>query len=100
VTKSSSRPQYADKYIEKFGYRNSVKVSVRERARWERVKAADLEDEQLSQVLPYTDEEKEWLKENWGGEFRFLRAHLLKIHDKEDRAEGRRLVRAMMRDDA
>lgn len=67
-----------------------------ERARWERVKAADIQSERSSQVLPYTDEEKEWLKENWGGEFRFLRAHLLKIHDEEDRAEGRRIVRAMM----
>jgi hypothetical protein len=27
-----------------------------------------------------------------------LRAHLLKIHDEEDRAEGRRIVRAMMHD--
>jgi hypothetical protein len=69
---------------------------VEERRRWERVKAADLETERSSPVAPYTDEEKEWLKENWGGEFRFLRAHLLKIHDEEDRAEGRRIVRAMM----
>src|SRR5271154_679054 len=69
-----------------------------ERARWERVKAAGLGSERSSQVLPYTVEEKEWLKENWGGEFRFLRAHLLKIHDEEDRAEGRRIVRAMMHD--
>jgi hypothetical protein len=69
-----------------------------ERARWERVKAAGRESEPLSQVTPYTVEEKEWLKENWGGEFRFLRAHLLKIHDEEDRAEGRRIVRAMMHD--
>jgi len=69
-----------------------------ERARWERVKAAAVESEPSSQVTPYTVEEKEWLKENWGGEFRFLRAHLLKIHDEEDRAEGRRIVRAMMHD--
>ena len=69
-----------------------------ERARWERVKAADLEIQPLLQVLPYTEEEKEWLKQNWGGEFRFLRAHLLKIHDEQDRAEGRRIVRAMMHD--
>ena len=69
-----------------------------ERARWERVKAAAVESERSSQVAPYTVEEKEWLKENWGGEFRFLHAHLLKIHDEEDRAEGRRIVRAMMHD--
>ena len=35
-------------------------------------------------------------KDQWGGEFRFLRAHLLSIHDEEDRAEGQRIVRAMM----
>ena len=77
-------------------YSLSFVWSPEERARWERVKAADLESERSLQVPPYTDEEKEWLKENWGGEFRFLRAHLLKIHDEEDRAEGRRIVRAMM----
>src|SRR5579859_589853 len=65
----------------------------KERAQWERVKTADLESARSTQVPPYTDEEKEWLKENWGGEFRFLRGHLLKIHDEEDRAEGRRIVR-------
>ena len=69
-----------------------------ERARWGRLKAADLESQRSSQVPPFTDEEKEWLKKNWGGEFRFLRAHLLKIHDEDDRAEGRRIVRAMMHD--
>jgi hypothetical protein len=69
-----------------------------ERARWERAKAAGLGSERSLQVLPYTVEEKEWLKENWGGEFRFLLAHLLKIHDEKDRAEGRRIVRAMMHD--
>ena len=79
-------------------YALSFLWSDEERARWEQVKAADLESTRSSPVPPYTDEEKEWLKENWGGEFRFLRAHLLKIHDEEDRAEGRRIVRAMMHD--
>ena len=67
-----------------------------ERARWERAKAADLNSEPSSRVPPYTDEEKAWLKQNWQGEFRFLRAHLLHIDKEEDRAEGRRIVRAMM----
>jgi len=79
-------------------YALSLIWSDEERARWERVKAADLESERSSRVSPYTNEEKDWLKEKWGGEFRFLRAHLLKIHDEEDRAEGRRIVRAMMGD--
>jgi len=68
-----------------------------ERARWERVKDADVVGSgRVSRVSLYTDAEKKWLKENWGGEFKFLRAHGLKIHDEEDRAEGRIIVRAMM----
>ena len=42
------------------------------------------------------DEEKAWLKQNWGGEFEFLRSHMLNIHKEDHRAEGRCLVRAMM----
>ena len=45
---------------------------------------------------PYTDEEKDWLKRHWGGEFKFLLAHQLSIYKDEDRDEGRRIVRAMM----
>lgn len=40
--------------------------------------------------------EKQWLKENWGGEFKFLRAYGLSIHKEEDREEGRLILRAMM----
>ena len=45
---------------------------------------------------PLTDEEKDWLKKNYGGEFNFLHTHGLKMHDEEDREQGRRIVRAMM----
>jgi hypothetical protein len=71
-----------------------------ESARWERFKAGEREPKRSeSQVpAPYTDEERQWLKDNWDGEFRFLTAHGLKIHDEEDRADGRRIVRAMMHD--
>ena len=71
-----------------------------ERARWEQVKAADTESHPPAQVSPYTGEEKQWLEDEWGGEFRFLRAHFLSIYDEKDRAEGRRIVRAMMDADA
>lgn len=48
---------------------------------------------------PYTEKEKDWLKRNWDGEYKFLLAHGLKIHDEDDREEGRRIVRAMMEQD-
>jgi hypothetical protein len=34
---------------------------------------------------PYTDEEKGWLKREWGGEFKFLAAYGLSIYKDEDR---------------
>ncbi|KAK4148887.1 hypothetical protein C8A00DRAFT_38523 [Chaetomidium leptoderma] len=45
---------------------------------------------------PYTEEEKGWLKREWGGEFKFLTAYGLNIYKDEDRDEGRRVARAMM----
>ncbi|KAK4155335.1 hypothetical protein C8A00DRAFT_42055 [Chaetomidium leptoderma] len=45
---------------------------------------------------PYQEEEKGWLKREWGGEFKFLTAHGLSIYKEEDRDEGRRMARAMM----
>lgn len=48
------------------------------------------------QSAPYTKEEKDWLKRNWGGEFKFLIAYGLSIYDDDDREEGRRIARAMM----
>lgn len=49
---------------------------------------------------PYDDDEKQWLKENFGNEFKFLMMYGLKIHDEDDRAEGRAIVRAFMSDEA
>jgi hypothetical protein len=48
---------------------------------------------------PYTQEEKDWLKKNYSGEFMFMRRHGLKHRRKEDHEEGRRIARAMMRAD-
>jgi hypothetical protein len=48
---------------------------------------------------PYTAAEKTWLKKWRISEFEFLRMYGLKMHDDEDRAEGRALVRGFMQDD-
>ena len=47
----------------------------------------------------YTAAEKEWMKQHYGGEFKFLRAYGLKIYDEEDREEGRQILRSMMAGD-
>lgn len=49
-----------------------------------------------SDAAPYTAEEKQWLKDNYDGEFRFLKSHELSIYKEEDREEGRRIVRSFM----
>jgi hypothetical protein len=48
---------------------------------------------------PYTDAEKAFLKITWRNEYHFLLQHGLKIHQKEDRAEGRLILRALMHED-
>jgi hypothetical protein len=48
---------------------------------------------------PYKAAEKTWLKKWRISEFEFLRMYGLKMHDDEDRAEGRALVRGFMQDD-
>ncbi|KAI4132193.1 MAG: hypothetical protein LQ338_000859 [Usnochroma carphineum] len=45
-----------------------------------------------------TQEEKKWLKENYGDEYHFLRDYGLSIFKDEDRDEARRLLRAFMDD--
>jgi hypothetical protein len=44
----------------------------------------------------YTTQEKDWLKKNYGNEFKFLQMYGLSIYKDEDRGEGRRIVRALM----
>jgi hypothetical protein len=48
---------------------------------------------------PYTAAEKDWLNVNWGGEFKFLRAYQLSIHEEDDREEWRRIARAFIHQD-
>lgn len=47
----------------------------------------------------YSQGEHKWLHNGFGGEQEFLERHALNINNADDRAEGRRLVRAMMDDD-
>ena len=44
----------------------------------------------------YTVAERQWLKENAGGEYRFLRLYGLRITEEKDRSDGRRIARALM----
>ena len=48
---------------------------------------------------PLTEDEKRFLKANFGGEFHFLRQHGLSIYKEEDRDEGRTILRALMAQD-
>ncbi len=45
---------------------------------------------------PYSSTEKEWLRQFFESEFKFLLQHGLSINKEDDRAEGRSIVRAMM----
>jgi hypothetical protein len=44
---------------------------------------------------PLTAEEKQFLKEHYRGEYHFLLTHGLKIHDEDDRKEGRKILRTL-----
>jgi hypothetical protein len=44
----------------------------------------------------YTQSERKLLKEEYGGEYKFLGQHGLSIHKDEDREEGRGILRAVM----
>lgn len=49
---------------------------------------------------PYTSEEKQWLKDNFGDEYHFLLCYGLSIYKEDDREEGRAIARGMMAQDA
>jgi len=66
-----------------------------ERQRWEAHQAS---------VMPhsrpgYTQEEKEWLRENYRSEFHFLRDFGLSIYEDDDREEGRTILRSLMQEE-
>ncbi|KAF2179012.1 hypothetical protein K469DRAFT_597352 [Zopfia rhizophila CBS 207.26] len=50
-----------------------------------------------ARVAEYTDKEKRWLKKHYKNEFNFLFQHGLKIKYEKERAEGRNILRELMR---
>lgn len=48
---------------------------------------------------PLTAEERQWVKANFTDEFHLLQLYGLSIYKEDDRAEGRQIVREMMRHD-
>jgi hypothetical protein len=50
----------------------------------------------VPELPPYTAAEKEWLEARFGHEFRFLHRLNLSIYEREDREEGRRILRAFI----
>jgi hypothetical protein len=50
--------------------------------------------------VPYTADEKQWLKSHYCGEFYFLQLYKLSIDKEDDRKEGRAIVRGLMAGDA
>ena len=70
-----------------------------EKRKWKEFKARNGLSIPGQNAASYTAEEKAFLKKNCGSEFHFLTQHGLKIHDEEDREEGRAILRAVMRED-
>ncbi|KAK3347277.1 hypothetical protein B0T25DRAFT_572348 [Lasiosphaeria hispida] len=67
-----------------------------ERERWAAIQSGQNDPKSA----PYTDKEKEWLKEHFDGEFHFLQMYGLSIFKDEDREEGKQIARTMMTLDA
>ena len=66
----------------------TVSWSEAERRRWKNHKYG---------ISPLTSDEKDWLKQNgYKDEWHFCGMHGLKLHDEEDRRDGRNLLRQMM----
>lgn len=74
-------------------YMIGAQMSQKEQTRWQAYK------KQMAETgdAPYTAEEKRWLKECWENEFHFMAQYGLSIYKDEDRIEGRRIARAMMK---
>ncbi|KAK3392788.1 hypothetical protein B0H63DRAFT_504839 [Podospora didyma] len=63
-------------------------------------RASEPQGSSSSSSLPYTDEEKDWIKQNFGDEYHFLLIHGLSIHKEEDREDGRTIARTLMDSDS
>lgn len=54
-------------------------------------------DRSPGKIAPLTQEEKAWIKEHWGNEFKFLRAHGLRIYKRDEREEGHEILKILLR---
>jgi hypothetical protein len=70
-----------------------------ERAKWEQYLITGTVLPPVVKSTRYSQDQKEWLKRSWGGEYRFLRAHGLSIFSEADRQLGQSMVRAIMVED-
>jgi hypothetical protein len=66
-----------------------------ERQKWEAHQASVI----LHPRPGYTQEEKEWLREKYRGEFHFLRDFGLSIYNDDDREQGRVILRSLMQEE-
>ena len=70
-----------------------------ERVRWQAIQKQDVRGMELPRYEPpYTIQEMEYVNEHWGSEFRFRAQYRLKLHEEKDQSEGRRIVRALMKE--
>ncbi|RYP11685.1 hypothetical protein DL767_011006 [Monosporascus sp. MG133] len=71
-----------------------------ERRRFEEYRASlSRQQQQRAGAERYSEAEKQWIKEHYGNEFRFLLQHGLSIYKDEDRDEGRDIVKGLMKYD-
>jgi len=84
-------------FVRGAAYYINVRWADSEREKWEASRAANAAES--TEVPPLSDEEKQWLKKHWDGEFKFLASHGLSIYKDEDREEGRIILRAIMAHD-
>ncbi|KAI0012061.1 hypothetical protein F4779DRAFT_615013 [Xylariaceae sp. FL0662B] len=70
-----------------------------ERERWINYRAKLPPEPEAGGGNKYTAEERKWLKDHYGNEFKFLLQYGLSIYKDEDRDEGRAIVRALMQED-
>jgi hypothetical protein len=53
-------------------------------------------DRSPGKIAPLTQEERVWIKEHWGNEFKFLQGHGLRIYKRDEREEGREILKILL----
>lgn len=70
----------------------NARWSESEKARYTTLQSRSVGAQRTGQTTTISEEEKEWLRKNYGSEFAFLRNFGLSIHKEEDRQEGRQIM--------